>query len=147
MKKSFMESLNTTISNSPPTTRYIRSPISSSQTLLKQKTKRTPLTLLDCHWEETHEIDSHDIMSLEIEQLRRENKFLTKKIEEMSVGLSSDQIKIRALLSREKEEMNRKIELLPLTVSLFFEEISNLIETMSKLFRFDLTPPDISRLS
>lgn len=71
IKKETADSLNTTISDSPSSNTYTHPPLYSTQTLLRNKTIKTPISFVDSREEATHTKQHHYRILLDVEQLKR----------------------------------------------------------------------------
>ena len=134
MKNFFQDSLNTTTSNSTPPKILVRAPIAGGSKGALERIASSPSVSFDKRGPKITRKETNELVQLELEQLRRENRFLKKKIHEMSSSLESSHLKLNWSVEREKEEMSQKLEGLPLSVDIFFEEIRNLVGSMVKLF-------------
>ena len=83
MKPLTLDSLNTTISNSPPPKLLVRTPIPTASKTPTHRLVTCPSATLDLRGVKVPEHPTFSFLELEIEQLRRENRFLKKKLHQM----------------------------------------------------------------
>lgn len=110
-----------------------------------KRTPKSPLPELDRSEEDISSTDKEDFLLLEIKQLKRENNFLKKKISELTMEHGPERKPRRNNREKGKATTGHNLEIMPLSINLFFEEIHNLLNTIVKLFKVEFSEEETSR--
>ena len=81
------------------------------------------------------DIQRQQLLKLEIKQLKRQNLFLKKKIQELNQEKSQPMNRKRPRVNKADHEPH--VQSLHLSVNYFFKEIEGLIKSVTKLFHLD----------